>query len=164
MFKIFGKKKKYTEVIPCVEGILKSLKDVNDKAFSSGAIGRGIAVKPTASKIVAPIDGTVSMIFPTNHALGLSTDDGLEFLIHIGLDTVKLKGEGFRIMVSEGQKVKKGDLLAEVDFNMLAERGYGTDTLLILTTDEETADFEELIPYGSTVSGKSSVIFKCSLK
>ncbi len=158
------KKKKYTEVISCVEGILVPLKEINDPVFSNGALGRGVAIKPKSSKIVSPVDGIVQVIFPTNHAVGMVTSDGLEFLIHIGINTVKLKGEGFKRVVSERQKVRKGDVLIEVDFNLLDKEGYSTDTMVILTTDEMAAEFIETCPYGTFVDGKEQSVFKCCMK
>lgn len=164
MFKLFEKKKKYTEVMSCVDGILIPLSDVNDEAFRSGAIGRGVAIKPTSSRICAPIDGTITMIFPTNHAFGLITPDGLEFLIHIGINTVELKGEGFKRAAYEGQKVRRGDIIAEVDFNFLDEKGYSTDTLIILTNDEAKADFQALSTYGEAVGSNEQALFNCCIK
>ncbi|MGB4587759.1 MAG: PTS glucose transporter subunit IIA [Clostridiaceae bacterium] len=163
MFNIFKKKSKATEVISCVEGILFPLKEVSDPVFSSGAIGRGVAVKPTSGLIVSPVDGIIKMIFPTNHAIGIETKDGLEFLIHVGVDTVKLKGEGFKRIASEGSTVKAGDSLLEVDFKLLEEQGYPTDTLIILTNDETKADFHEIAPYGKSVGGRDKVIFTCEV-
>ena len=95
MFNWFEKKRKITNAVSCTDGILISLKDVKDEVFSRGTIGRGVAITPISSKVVAPIEGTIKTIFPTNHAIGIETKDGLEFLIHIGIDTVKLNGEGF---------------------------------------------------------------------
>ncbi len=164
MFNIFKKKSRATEVISCVEGILIPLKEVPDPVFSSGAIGRGVAVKPTNGLIVSPVDGIVKMIFPTNHAIGIETKDGLEFLIHVGIDTVKLKGEGFRRIAKEGDTVKAGDSLLEVDFKRLEEKGCPTDTLIILTNDETMADFHEITAYGQTVGGREKVIFTCEIR
>jgi len=164
MFNIFKKKSKGIEVISCVEGILIPLKDVPDPVFSSGAIGRGVAVKPTAGVIVSPVDGIVKMIFPTNHAIGIEAKDGLEFLIHVGVDTVKLKGEGFKRIATEGSTVKAGESLLEVDFKLLEEKGYPTDTLIILTNDETKADFHEITAYGQNVGGVEKVLFTCEIR
>ena len=164
VFNLFKKKNKMTQVLACVNGILIPLKEVKDEVFRSGAIGRGIAIKPTGSKIYSPVDGTIKMIFPTNHAVGIETQEGLEFILHIGIDTVGLKGEGFKKIAEEGQVVKAGDLLIQVDFNMLEEKGYCTDTLLILTTEEERADFLEVRTYGQKVVGKKDAVFTCSMK
>lgn len=159
MFNIFKKKKQELEVISCVEGILLPLKDVKDEAFASGAIGRGVAVRPSSGRVVSPVDGVVRMIFPTNHAVGIETEEGFEFLIHVGIDTVKLKGDGFRRVAEEGQKVKAGDLLLEVDFEKLKEKGYDTDTLVILTTGPDKADFSEAATYGESVGRPGQTVF-----
>lgn len=164
MFNWLKKKNKDIEVLACVDGVLIPLKDVKDEAFRSGAIGRGVGIKPTSSKIYSPLDGTIKMIFPTNHAVGMETEEGLEFIIHIGIDTVKLKGEGFKKIAEEGQVVKAGDLLIEVDFQLLEEKGYCTDVLMILTTDSKKADFHEIEAYGQKVIGKEDTIFTCSIK
>lgn len=164
MFNMFKKKNRSTEVISCVEGILTPLSDVPDEVFASGAIGRGMSVKPTSGLIVSPVDGTITMIFPTNHAIGLQTKEGLEFLIHVGVDTVKLKGEGFRRIATEGSAVKAGDSLLEVDFGLIEEKGYPTDTMVILTNDSTKADFHEIMEYGKIVGGKDKVIFTCEVR
>ena len=164
MFNWFEKKRKIINAVSCIDGILIPLKDVKDEVFSKGIIGRGVAITPISSKVVAPIEGTIKTIFPTNHAIGIETKDGLEFLIHIGIDTVKLNGEGFKRIASEGQNVKAGDVLVEVDLDMLNRKGYSTDILIILITDEEKADFQEVGAYGSKVSGNENVIFTCYTK
>lgn len=87
-----------------VSGSIVSLKDVNDRTFSSEVMGKGIAIKPTENTIVSPCSGTISALFETGHAIGITTDDGLELLIHIGIDTVNLKGKYFKSLVTKGQK------------------------------------------------------------
>lgn len=164
MFNIFKKKSRSTEVISCVEGILSPLKEVPDAVFAKGSIGRGVAIKPTSGLIVSPVDGIIRMIFPTNHAVGIETKEGLEFLIHVGIDTVKLNGEGFRRIATEGTTVKAGDNLLEVDFKLLEEKGYPTDTMIILTNDKSKADFHEIMQYGKVVGGSGKVIFTCEIR
>lgn len=164
MFNLFKKKKQSLDVRSCVDGILIPLKDVKDEVFASGAIGRGVAVRPTSGQIVSPVDGVITMIFPTNHAVGIETSEGFEFLIHVGIDTVKLKGAGFRRIAEEGKTVKAGDLLLEVDFAQLEESGYDTDTMVILTTGEDKADYSESTPYGEMVGGRDRAIFACTAR
>lgn len=164
MFNLFKKKKQSLKVRSCVEGTLIPLKDVKDEVFASGAIGRGVAVRPTSGQIVSPVDGIIRMIFPTNHAIGIETAEGFEFLIHVGIDTVKLKGAGFRRIAQEGKVVKAGDLLLEVDFAQLKESGYDTDTLVILTSGEDKADFNEATSFGERVGGSDRPIFTCTMK
>lgn len=105
-----------------------------DEIFAQKMMGDGIVIFPSENILVAPIDGEITMIFPTKHALGIKNSDGLEILIHIGLDTVKLEGKPFTLFVNEGQKVKQGDKLMEIDFKMIEEAGYSTATPLVITS------------------------------
>lgn len=119
MFGLF--KNKSNEISTPVNGVVVDLKEVNDPVFSEKMMGEGFAVKPSDGKIHAPIKGTIKSVFPSLHALTLEADDGLDILIHIGLDTVELNGAGFSSTIQEGQKVKSGDLLVQVDRAFLAE-------------------------------------------
>lgn len=123
-----------------VTGEVKELSEVEDEAFSSGALGKGFAIVPSEGKIYAPVDGTVSTFFPTGHAIGLLSDGGTEVLIHVGMDTVKLNGKGFTPKVQQGAKVKKGDLLLEFDINLIKKEGYSTVTPVIITNSDDYAD------------------------
>ncbi|MDE6889866.1 MAG: beta-glucoside-specific PTS transporter subunit IIABC [Eubacterium sp.] len=123
-----------------VNGEVKPLSEVADDAFSSGALGQGIALVPSEGKVYAPVDGEVTTFFPTGHAIGLLSNGGAEILIHVGMDTVKLDGRGFTPRVSQGSRVKKGDLLLEFDLELIQEEGYSTVTPMIVTnTDDYTA-------------------------
>lgn len=119
MFGLF--KNKSNEISTPVNGVVVDLNEVNDPVFSEKMMGEGFAVKPSDGKIHAPIKGTIKSVFPSLHALTLEADDGLDILIHIGLDTVELNGAGFSSTIQEGQKVKSGDLLVQVDRAFLAE-------------------------------------------
>ena len=112
----FGKSKVIEFVTP-LEGEIIKIDQVDDPVFSEKMMGDGFAIMPTNGKIYAPIDGEVASIFPTGHAIGIKHGEKLEVLIHFGLETVKLKGEGFTTHVKQGDKVKAGDLLIEVDIN-----------------------------------------------
>lgn len=136
------KKKNEVGVHACVEGQLKDIKEVNDPMFAGELIGKGMAIVPSSNTVVSPVNGTILMVFPTNHALGIQLENGIELLIHIGIDTVKLKGEGFKAYVQEGQSVKVGDLLVEVDFEYVREKGYSTDTLMVVTSEKESYKIE----------------------
>lgn len=125
--------------------------------FSTKALGDGFAVEPVDGTIVAPIDGTVMSIFPTKHAISLKTKQGLEVLVHIGIDTVELNGSGFTIKVEEGEKVTAETVLAEVDFNFLESKGKDTDVMVIFTNlDKKVLELEE----GQSSSGKEIGMIK----
>lgn len=126
-----------------VSGEVKTLSEVADEAFSSGALGQGFAIVPSEGKIYAPFDGEVTTLFPTGHAIGLVSTEGVEVLIHVGMDTVKLQGRGFAPKVAQGAKVKKGDLLLEFDIDEVKTAGYSVMTPVIVTN---TADYADIIP------------------
>ncbi len=127
-------------------------KTVKDDAFASAVLGKGAAVLPEEGKVYAPADGVISTLFPTLHALGMETDEGVELLIHIGLDTVQLNGEGFEAKVSQGDRVKKGQLLVTFDKEFIESKGYCMETPVIVTN---TDDFLEVVEIGEgeTVPG-----------
>ena len=116
-----------------------AISEVPDPTFSSGAMGNGIAIKPTDGKVCSPVNGTVDMMFDTGHAVSLVSDNGIEILIHVGLETVGLEGKPFQIKVQNGQKVKKGDILMIADLAAIEAAGLPTITpVLICNTDDYT--------------------------
>ena len=125
-----------------IKGNIVKLEDVKDEAFSSGAMGKGIAIDPAEGKVYAPFDGIIETAFPTKHAIGLSSDKGVELLIHIGMDTVKLNGEHFTSHIEDGQKIKKGDLLLEFNIEGIKSAGYPTVTPVIITNSDDYANIE----------------------
>ena len=135
-----------------IVGDVVALADVNDPVFSSGAMGQGIAVKPSQGVVYAPADAEVSIAFPTGHAFGLKTTDGAEVLIHVGIDTVSMNGEGFEAKVAQGDKVKAGDVLGTFDSNKIAAAGLDDTTMVIVTN---TADYASVAPVatGSVAKG-----------
>lgn len=139
---LFGKNDKIQLTAP-VSGMLVSVKEVSDPAFSEEILGKGIAIIPSEHEFRSPANGTVTTVFPTGHAAALTTEDGAEVLIHIGLDTVKLNGKHFTIMVSEGQKVKAGDLLIKADLEKIKAEGYDIITPVIICNSDE---FSEITP------------------
>lgn len=147
-----------TLVTPIV-GDVVALADVNDPVFSSGAMGQGIAVKPSQGVVYAPADAEVSIAFPTGHAFGLKTTDGAEVLIHVGIDTVTMNGEGFEAKVAQGDKVKVGDVLGTFDSNKIAAAGLDDTTMVIVTN---TADYASVAPVatGSVAKGDAVIEVK----
>lgn len=134
--KLFGKKDNTAKLYAPVAGKAVAITQVPDPTFAEKMLGDGIAIEPTDGKIVAPCDATVDMMFDTGHAVSLVADNGAEILIHIGLETVGLKGEPFTIHAKNGQKVHKGDLLIEADLDAIRAAGLNTITpMLICNTD-----------------------------
>ena len=147
-----------TLVTPIV-GDVVALADVNDPVFSSGAMGQGIAVKPSQGVVYAPADAEVSIAFATGHAFGLKTTNGTEVLIHVGIDTVTMNGEGFEQKVAQGDKVKAGDVLGTFDSNKIAAAGLDDTTMVIVTN---TADYASVAPVatGSVAKGDAVIEVK----
>ena len=124
-------------IVNPVDGEIVSLKEVPDATFAEEMLGKGFAVIPEDNKFYAPVSGTVGAVFPTGHAIGITSETGAEILIHIGLDTVKMDGEGFKVAVTSGQEVKQGDLLVECDLNLIKENGYNTITPVLITNPDD---------------------------
>lgn len=142
-----------------IVGDVVALSNVNDPVFSSGAMGQGIAVKPSEDVVYAPADAEVSIAFATGHAYGLKTANGAEILIHVGIDTVTMNGEGFEQKVAQGDKVKAGDVLGTFDSNKIAAAGLDDTTMVIVTN---TADYASVTPVasGSVVKGDAIIEVK----
>jgi len=131
-----------------LDGEVKDLYQVNDEVFSQELAGKGIAIVPSNNQVVSPINGKVSMVFPTKHAIGVTSDSGAELLIHIGIDTVKLDGKFFETFVKVGDEVKKGDVLVKFDKEAIEKEGYDLTTIF---TVSNTADYNDVLP---TKTGK----------
>ena len=143
-------------------GELVALSDVADEAFAAGALGPGIAMSPAAGAVVvAPCDGKVSVAFPTGHAYGIKSASGVQVLIHIGMDTVKLEGKGFTPRVAKGDVVKRGDVLAEVDWDVIREAGYDTITPMVVTNKKK---FGEITPAAPGPVGITDTVVTVSPK
>lgn len=130
---LFRKKETQNELYAMVDGKETPLEQVNDEAFSQKMMGDGVAVEPSGNSVYAPCDGVLSVVFPTGHAFGIQRKDGVEILVHIGLDTVSLKGEGFTIVKRQGDKVKRGEKIIEMDLPFIKENGLDPTTILLLT-------------------------------
>jgi PTS system beta-glucosides-specific IIC component len=148
--------KKSEIIIQPVKGQVLPLNQVNDKAFADGLLGKGVAIVPNDGKLISPVDGTVTALFPTKHAIGITSDNGAEILIHVGLNTVELKGEGFDVKVEQGDKVKAKDLLMEIDFNLIQDKGYDITTPVIVTN---TKDYLDVIPVTNSKEKIIEVVF-----
>ena len=139
--KLFGKKEEINpnHVYAPMAGEAVDISQVPDPTFSSGAMGNGIAIQPTDGKVCSPVNGTVDMMFDTGHAVTLVSDNGIEILIHVGLETVGLEGKPFQVKVQNGQKVQKGDVLMIADLEAIKAAGLPTITpVLICNTDDYT--------------------------
>ena len=145
-----------TIVAPIV-GQAVTLADVNDPVFASGAMGQGIAIKPTEGVVYAPADAEVAIAFATGHAYGLKTANGAEILIHVGIDTVSMNGEGFDQKVSQGSKVKAGDVLGTFDSAKIAAAGLDDTTMIIVTN---TADYASVTPVAEGTVAKGDAIIE----
>ena len=121
------------EIVAVADGRLLPMEQVPDPVFSEKMLGDGVAIDLSGNAVVAPADGVVSMIFPTLHAFGLTMDNGIEILVHIGLDTVALNGRGFKSGIKQGTPVKKGDLIIEVDREFIRSQGLNPMTMMVFT-------------------------------
>ena len=130
-------------------GTVIPLSEVSDPTFSSGSLGEGVAIEPSGCRVVAPADGKVTAIFPTGHAVALHTDDGLDVLIHVGLDTYKLGGRHFTVPAQVGDTVKQGDLLIEFDREAIREEGYDITVPILICNAAEFSSIKGRV--GDTV-------------
>ena len=133
---------KDTVLSACLNGTVVPLADVKDEAFASGVLGDGIAIEPSDGELVAPADGEISSTFETHHAVGMTTADGAELLMHIGIDTVKLGGKHFTYLVNEGDKVKKGQPLIRFELEAIKAEGYPVTTPVIVCNTDDYAVVE----------------------
>ncbi len=158
--KLFGKKEEAPKTIHAVApltGSVKSLEEVPDPVFSQKMMGDGVAIDPTEGKVLSPLDGEIMQLFPTKHAVGIKGENGAEILIHIGLETVSMNGEGFESHVSEGSKVKKGDTLITYDLELVNKKAKSTITPIILTNGDDMGDLikKEIT---SVTAGKEEIL------
>ncbi len=125
-----------------VPGEIIPLSQVEDEVFSSGMMGNGAAIVPSKGEVYAPCNGTITTFFPTGHAIGIAAEDGAEVLIHVGMDTVSLNGEGFTPKAKEGDKVKKGQLLLKFDIDFIKSKGLPVVTPMIVTNTDDYASVD----------------------
>ena len=156
--KLFGKKEEINpnHVYAPMAGEAVDISQVPDPTFSSGAMGNGIAIQPTDGKVCSPVNGTVDMMFDTGHAVTLVSDNGIEILIHVGLETVGLEGKPFQVKVQNGQKVQKGDVLMIADLEAIKAAGLPTITPVLVCNTDDYTTFNTTV--GKTVSNDDVVI------
>ncbi|MBM2659111.1 PTS cellobiose/arbutin/salicin transporter subunit IIBC [Staphylococcus pseudoxylosus] len=139
-----------------VEGKVKPIESVEDDVFSREVIGKSVAIEPTGNKIYAPITGTVTSVFPTKHAVGITGDDGVEVLIHVGIDTVKLEGKPFTSAVEQGDHVNSGEIIGSFDLTEIIEAGYDPTTIVVITN---TDDYDSITSFDTVdVSAHTSIL------
>lgn len=127
-------------VVSPIKGEVLNLSDIEDAAFSSGVLGQGVAIIPSDGKVVAPVDGVVTTLFPSLHAIGILSDEGVEVLIHIGLNTVQLEGRGFEACIKQGDRITKGQTILKFDINVIKEAGYSVVTPIVVTNSSQFLD------------------------
>ena len=154
--KSFGLRKRCNVLLSPIAGKVIPLSEVNDQTFAAGLLGQGVAIEPTGNKVVAPSDSKIEAIFPTGHALALHTDEGLDVLIHVGLDTVKLDGKYFNVKASVGQAVKKGDVLIEFDREAIEREGFDVTAPILICNSVEFASIKGNV--GDTVNELDQLI------
>ena len=154
--KLFGEEQKKKEILAPVSGHVIPLKEVADPTFSQELLGKGVAIVPTEGKIVAPASGEVVVMFETKHAVSIKVDNGAELIVHIGLDTVNLKGKYFESHVKQGERVKAGDVLVTVDLEKVKAEGFDVTTPVIICN---TPEFPGMVCHtGMDVTAQDPVI------
>lgn len=135
--KFRAKKKENFEICSPVKGDVIDVTKTNDPLFKSEGLGKEVGIIAEENTLVSPVNGEIKTFFPTKHAIGITSDDGVDILIHVGIDTVELNGKYFNALKEQGDKVKKGDKLLEVDFESIKNEGYDTTVLFVITNTQE---------------------------
>ena len=148
--------KRNKQLLSVCDGSCAELSQIPDEAFSSGMLGQGVAVFPKSNRFFSPVNGRVESIAESRHAYTILSEDGPELLIHIGVDTVQLRGEGFNPLVLPGQRVRAGDPLADVDLQKITDRGLSTVTAVLITNHEDIEILE--YGYGQVAGGKTPIL------
>ncbi|MED4301745.1 PTS glucose transporter subunit IIA [Geobacillus stearothermophilus] len=161
--KWFGKQQPKEETITApLDGTIMRLEDVPDPVFAQNMMGDGIAIDPADGDVVAPVDGEIIQLFPTKHAIGLRSEAGVELLIHVGIDTVSMNGEGFTAYVKAGDRVKRGDRLLSVDLPLVREKAKSAVTPIIITNGDALESLEKKA--GTSAAKGETVLFHVKMK
>ncbi|MDF7670966.1 PTS glucose transporter subunit IIA [Orbaceae bacterium ESL0721] len=148
--------KNYIDVIAPISGEIVKIEDVPDVVFAEKIVGDGVAIKPTGNKIVAPLNGTIGKIFETNHAFAIESEDGIELFVHFGIDTVELKGEGFKRVIAEGEQVKIGDTIIEFDLPLLESKAKSVLTPVVISNMDAISELVK--QSGRVEAGKTTIM------
>lgn len=153
-----SKKAKYETFLVPMTGEVKAISETPDEAFSQKMMGDGVVIFPTVGELYAPVDATVEFVFPTKHAIGFRSVSGTEFLVHVGIDTVKLEGKCFEVLVEAGQSVKAGDLLMRFDLEFIAANAKSIATPVVITNLEDKT--LEVVASGQTSANQELLHIK----
>lgn len=159
---MFGLFKKTLNLVAPISGKVIDLSEVPDETFSKRLVGNGVAIDSTGDLVVAPADGELALIFRTNHAFAIRTDDGIELLIHVGIDTVELEGEGFERIGVEGTKVKAGDPILKINRSIMEAKGLSLITPVLITLPMGVEDID--FPLNKTVECGKDIVLKYKYK
>lgn len=152
---IFSKKQSY--MLAVCDGVISPISEIPDEAFSQGMLGKGYAQEPENGVFRSPVDGVVESIAETKHAYSIHTKNGLDILVHVGVDTVEMKGEGFEAQVSEGQTLTAGDIIARVDIELVKARGFSPITAVLVTNPEKIENIA--YKFGNGTGGKDAAMY-----
>ncbi|GEN47686.1 PTS sugar transporter subunit IIA [Ligilactobacillus pobuzihii] len=155
----FKKKKATNELLAPTNGEVVELSETNDPVFSTGAMGQGFGLGPTDGTIYAPVTGKITLVAETKHAIGFETTDGLQVLVHLGIDTVELKGKGFDLPVTAGQEVNAQDKLGTMDLEQIKTAGYQTTVLTVITNSSDL-DLNLNVTTGMTTAGQAVTVIE----
>ena len=155
LFDKFKKKDTSIKLVAPMDGEVIDVTEVADPVFAQKMVGDGVAIKPTSGTVVAPCDGVIKLLFPTGHAMGIEVD-GVELLLHLGMDTVELKGEGFTTYIKQGDTVVAGQKIIDMDLDLIQEKGYLTVSPLIITNGDVVATMDKHL--GQVEAGKDIVL------
>ena len=156
MFKKLFNKNNEIVLKSALTGKIIPIEEVPDQVFSSKMVGDGVAIEPTEGILVAPVDAEVTVAFPTKHAIGLKTKDGIEILLHIGIETVAMKGEGFECFVQQGDQVTVGQKLVAFDLNLIKEKARSIVSPIIISNSKDMKSIEKA--FGNVTSGIDTII------